>query len=70
MMDKKTLLAVALSIFIIVGYQMFMSKLYPKKPVEQKPAVTTQETEKEETQTTAAIAPAPPLPVNRVLGLI
>lgn len=52
MMDKKTLLAVAISIGIIVGYQFLMAKFYPQKPVEQKPAVTAQETEKKEPQAT------------------
>jgi YidC/Oxa1 family membrane protein insertase len=61
MMDKKTLIAVALSIAIVFGYQFLMAKFYPQKPVNQKPAVTAKEADKKEPQAFVNKEPQPPV---------
>lgn len=61
MMDKRTLLAIALSIGIIVGYQFLMAKLYPKNPVEQTTTVAAKETDKKEPQSAVNKVPQPPV---------
>lgn len=60
-MDRRTLIAIVLSLLIILGYQFLMAKFYPQKPVEQKPAVTAKEADKEETQTSAGKETKPPV---------
>lgn len=54
-MDKKSLLAIVLSIFILVAYQEFISYLYPPPPQQ-----TQQQPSQQETQSTAPSASSRP----------
>ena len=56
-MDKRTLIAIILSIIILVGYQYFFIKPMPPKPVKEQ-AKTAQPEEKRQ----EAVKPVPVLP--------